>query len=533
MIPKDLSAFTVEQLRGFATAIDEQIAEAKPTAGESAENLSAYETLVNEKHRLATAINAAFDAARSEAAACGSCTGEGEGEGEGEAATTETETEGETTEEGGEAEGGEGEGEGEDDAETRVDDAVASASVEGAGTVKHDPDRHVSEFNVQERISFLRNATQGNVIAEHRQNFATMRRETNHVVRHGGDATAAIQLAIKDRMEGNDKTAAGCFCGPDDARNEICTSLSAERPLSDTFPTITGGDFRFIRQIDIADALTGVAVWTCDDQALVDPEVVATWKPCFELDCELEVTSETYAVSACASFNVQALIGNPALIENLEHVMTVAHNQVAELEVYARLLAQASQIDYDNLAPNSGYGASAKVLKAVAYAMELIASNFREPVGYNLVLPAGLRYRILVDGQIRGMDDYRTWSDFTDRLRELGVNQVVELLDPTAAPTPLPARGGPAAPAVANPLEQTIILYKPESFLLGVAPEVNLGVTRSPELARQNKLQWFVESFESLTRICIDPTVALIGDWCDSGVRPALGEGDICGFVEA
>ncbi len=69
--------------------------------------------------------------------------------------------------------------------------------------------------------------------------FTTMLRETNTRVRDGANANDAIREAQAARSAGTDKTAAGAFCGPDDARMEIAYSGQTNRPLSDTLPTIT------------------------------------------------------------------------------------------------------------------------------------------------------------------------------------------------------------------------------------------------------------------------------------------------------
>jgi hypothetical protein len=510
MIPNDLTGFSTEQLRGFATGVDRQIAALRAEARDDAEKLSTLETLLDERDTVQAALAAAEEADAADDAVDDAVTADTDG-GEGDDEDEPTESDDDA-------------GDGDGDADAAVDEAVASATLGGGtGPRVTGETRH---FDREEVRSFLRNTTKGKLTGEGRVSFGSVLRETNHVVSRGADATEAIKAAIKDRAAGTDRTAAGCFCGPDDARTAIAQALVDSRPLSDTLPTVTGGDFRFIRQIDLADALTGVTIWDCADQAAVDPETISTWKPCFELDCETEVTSQMYAVPACASFSVQALIGNPALIDNLEHVMTVAYNQVAELQVYAQLLANASQVVFPAL--TTGYGASAQLLREVGWAMETIRATHRDRLDYTLAIPAGLRERILTDGLIRGIDDYRTWSDLTERLAELGVTNIVEMYDPTTAPSALPAPGGPPVAATVQPLAQQILLYRPDNFVLGVAPELDLGITRSPELARQNKQQWFVESFESVTRVGIQPTVAITSDLCANGIRPALGEGDDC-----
>lgn len=524
MIPTDLSAFSTEQLKGFATANSETIlslrADLKETPENPADRLSTLEVALDNQDRLNAAIAEALAAEEAEEKVDEAVAGDGDGE----EATADGDGDADAGE-GDDADAGDGEG---GDAEATVDEAVASAQMGGGSgpRVGKEPLRSMEAGDV---TSFLRSATSGRLTPGSRQQFASLKRSTNFEISHKGDLTAMLPEIVAARQNGTDKTAAGCFCGPDDARNEIARALVSDRPFSDSLPTVTGGDFRFIRQIDLAAARTGVTIWDCDDQDDVDPASAATWKPCFALDCQNEVTSETYAVPACASFDTQAMIGNPNLIDNLEHVMTVAYNEAAELEAYRRVLAEASQVTYNASALPVGYGASAKLIKAVAWAMSTIRATHRDRLDYTLALPAGLRERILADGMIRATDDYRTWDDVQTRLAELGVTDIVELLDPTSAPNALPAPGGPPVEATQQPLEQQILLYRPENFLLGVGPEIDLGVVaQGIDELRQNRMNWFVESFESVTRIGVQPTVAINADFCDNGIRPAFGEGDIC-----
>lgn len=517
IVPRNLAGFTVEQLNGFSAAVQLQIDELRPDMAGDAEKLSAVEALLNERERLNVAI--------AEALAADGDGGEGDGAEDATADGDATEGEDTTDEEDGE-DAADGEGDG---AEAAVDDAVAAATLGGgnlpAGSLQV---RERREGRGSEIRKFLQTSSGGR---EGVVQFGVMQRETKHRVnaRHTLTKDELDQIRA-DRSSGEDKTAAGCFCGPDEARTEIVYSGATDRPLSDTLPTITAnGDYRFIRQIDIADALDGVTVngWTCTDQDGVDPSDDSTWKPVFDLDCENEVTSETYGVAAAARFNVQQMIGNPALIDNLEHVMQVAYNQTAELLAYAKLVAASSAYTY--ALASGAYGASAQLFSAVAWGLELIAQHTRQPIdGYQLVIPAGIHQRILADGQMRGMDDYATWSDIQNRLDALGVSKIVEMLDTTGTPTALNPPGDPADAAVAHDLSQQILLFKPQDFLLGLNPEVNLGVMRSPELALQNKLQWFTESFESVEKVGVDPSLAITVDLCQSGVRPALAEGETC-----
>jgi hypothetical protein len=526
MIPKDLSPFSVEQLRGFATLVSEQIAALKAARAEGAfsvEQAANFETLADDHVRIHEAIQAAADAESGEEAVE-------------EAVAEETPAEGDEDE----AEGEEGEtpADADADAEAVVEEAVASAAMGGGAK----PRITVNEerLDPESMRKFVRGLANGNgsVRSEERQSFTTLRRETNHIVRKGQDATEAIAEAIGSRAAGTDKTAAGCFCGPDDAVTAIKQCGETTRPFSDTLPTLTAsGDIRYIRQISLEDALTGVTEWTCADQDLVDPENIATWKPCFELECEEEQTSAMYAVPACASFTTQQLIGNPVLVDNLQHVMEVAYNKTAELLVYNRVRALASQYTFGYA--TAGYGASAQLLAAVGWALEAIRVNLRESdPNYTLALPTGLIERVLTDGVIRGTDDYRTRDDLFDRLTTLGVSNIVELTDEvTGVPAPLAHAalnppGDAAIAAPAHPVEQQILLYRPEDFVLGVAPELDLGVTRSPELARQNKLQWFVESFEFVEKVGCAPAIDLVVPFCASGIRPAFGEGEDCVVVE-
>lgn len=522
MIPNDLSVFSIEQLRGFLAAVKEQLA-AVPTneALSAEERVTSRESLADDRDRLTAAIETKLDADAAEAAV--------------DAATDPDPN----------AEPAEGDAEGEDDdeetadtpaegdaAEAVVDDAVASAKMGGGKGPASKQDADLSDTKAIKK--FVQRLGNGNVRQSEQHQFATLLRATNHTAREGEFAMDKIKAARADRAADTDKTAAGCFCGPDEAVTTIKECGETVRPISDSLPTLTvSGDIRYIRQLDLAGPLTGVTEWTCTDQDGVDPEDIATWKPCFELDCQPEITSGLYAVSACASFTTQQFIGNPELVANLEHVMQVAYSKTAELLVYNRLRALASQ--YTFAYPDSGYGAEAQLIAAVGWAMEEIKASLRETnPNYTLAIPAGLKERVLTDAFLVGAKEGdQAWSQIVAKLNELGVSKIVELVDEIVGPPPAAhvgpvAPGGPRVAAATQPVEQEILLYRPEDFVLGVAPEIDLGVTRSPELARQNKLQWFTESFEFVEKVGCAPAIDLLVPFCANGIRPALGAGLDC-----
>lgn len=524
MIPNDLSSFDLTELRGFAKLNRLELDAVKTGDLDDAAKTSARENLADDYDRLNAAIEAALAAEGAEEAV------------EAAAAAATEAANGEETGDDEEAEAATTEG---DDAETVVDEAVAAATMGGGQAARSVVvTRDESDRVNGDMKKFIRNMANGNVRHDERHSFTTMRRETNHLAREGERVDDKILAAQASRAAGDDKTAAGCFCGPDDAINAIKECGETVRPLSDSFPTLTAsGDVQYVRQIDLADALTGVTEWTCTDQDAVDPEVVATWKPCFELECEPVITSAMYAVSACATFNTQQLIGNPALVSNLEHVMQVAFSKTAELLVYARLRALSSKYSYGYAL--TAYGAGAQLLAAVGWAMEAIRANLRESnPGYTLTIPAGLKERIVTDGFLTGAHaPDETWNVILQRLNELGVNRVVELVDEIVctpggaaahAPIIAPVPGCTYVAGTQHPVTQEIALYRPEDFVLGVGPDIDLGVTRSPELARQNKLQWFTEGFEFLEKVGCAPALNLLVPFCASGIRPALGTGEDC-----
>lgn len=538
MLPNDLSTFSIEQLKGFVSANREQYDAVSADESLDAEAKTGQrEALLDSRDRLNAEIETRLAAEAANDAVDAAVDGEGEGDAaEGEKPADETPGEGDTADADATPKPDEAEG---NDADAAVDDAVAAAAMGGGATAPRASNRaaRAAGGDVKKFVQRLGGGS-GRVSHEERHSFVTMRRETNHVVREGGLANDAIAAAVADRDADNDMTAAGCFCGPDDAVTAIKECGETVRPISDTLPTLTvSGDIRYVRQIDLAGPLTGVTQWTCADQALVDPEDIATWKPCFELDCEPEVTSGLYAVSACASFTTQQFIGNPELVSNLEHVMQVAYSKVAELLVYNRLRDLSSKYTFGYSL--DAYGAGAQLLAAVGWAMEQIKASLRETdPGYTLAIPAGLKERIITDGFLTGAHaPDEMWQTIVMRLNELGVNRVVLLVDEIvctpggalAHTPPIAAVPGCVyAAAPVHPVEQEILLYRPEDFVLGVAPEIDLGITRSPELARQNKLQWFVESFEFVEKVGCAPALDLLVPFCASGIRPALGEGENC-----
>ncbi len=426
MIPNDLSGFSVEQLRGFLAAVRLQYDAVTGNVELDAESKTTQrEQLLDDRDRLNAAIEVALaaeeaeeavDAAAADAAAAGA---DDDKPADGDEDEPELDEDGNPIEKPAEKPA---------DADDVVDEAVASAAMGGGRAPRVTSERGRDSDKVK---TFLNNMTKGKPAGgETRHNFTVMHRETNHIVRAGSDATDAFKAAAIDRLAGSDKTAAGCFCGPDDVINGIRECCDSVRPFSDTLPTVTAsGDVRFVRGLSVNDVLSGVTQWTCTDQAAVDPTDPSTWKPCFELECPEEETSCLYAVSACATFDTQQFIGNPLLIDNLQSVMECAFSKVAELLAYqqVRNLSSRYSFGYDL----TGYGAGAQLLAAVGWAIEAARANTRiSDLTYSLAIPAGLKTRILTDGFLTGARaPDETWSTILNRLRELGVNNVVELVD--------------------------------------------------------------------------------------------------------
>jgi hypothetical protein len=161
----------------------------------------------------------------------------------------------------------------------------------------------------------------------------------------------------------------------------------------------------------------------------------------------------------------------------------------------------------------------AQFIAAVTGNSQSLTGNLGDP--YVAILPAGLRKQLAMDVIARGQccaEDAMRFVDAT--LGSVGA-RVVE----TTAFSPTNPWAGftlnpPGAAAVALPAipnDWQIRVIDPNAAFFFDTAEIPFGMQRSPELSRQNKIQWFGELFEGLAKQGCAPWYTGTLELCPNG----------------
>lgn len=318
------------------------------------------------------------------------------------------------------------------------------------------------------------------------------------------------------------KTAA--ICDPLDNIREIPDYVSQADPLSSAFPSrgISRLGFNFTPAVTLAGVAAGVqAGWDDTDQASVDPDNSATWKPCLDATCPTPCEITAVASTACLTFDVTTEMSNPERIRDLMSKLTARRIRVRTeylLDIIDALSVQFTKTGSYSLLPDTIY-AIGKVLPRLVYGERLDAED------YTLFLPPGFAESLVIDKNGKEFADSAELSQQADAAaRSLGALfglEVVRLRDETdtlfdalpAVATPTALDDGPCA----WPLR---LVHTP-SALYGSTGVIDTGVQSDPQLARQNKRQWFQEEFSLLTKHGSPPWAKITLTSASSGSRAA------------
>lgn len=269
---------------------------------------------------------------------------------------------------------------------------------------------------------------------------------------------------------------------------------STSRPIRDSLPTFgaTRGAVTFYPAICIPQA--GSGVWTCEDDAAVDPEDPDTWKECAEVDCDDSDTVQVKALYRCITVgNYQARF-NPERWEGILKALLVTQARNAEVALFDEMRALATST-HTGLATGSTY---LNIVNTAIRATALMRQDERlEDVDFNLWLPTwalgaaveGFGINRLDKGG--ALDDVR--ASITQALAGEGIRTHWSLdIDDLESEQ----YDGALAdyPATASAMLAPEGYY---SFLDG--GQFDLGTEiRDHDLNRQNKVAAFAESFEGL-----------------------------------
>lgn len=332
-------------------------------------------------------------------------------------------------------------------------------------------------------------------------------------------------------------TAAACFCDQTDRVREILTPLEAGRPFADLFGKVDiNGRFTYVRGLALSVVDAGVNKWTCVEQEDVDYEDSGTWKPCVDLPCQPDVEVEPYAIYACANVTVFQQVSSPELIDNFLYTIAVNYDRTAEILLLDEFVSTSNVFTY-TLADKGLLHTLTQILGSLPAVAGY--GNRNHWSGYTMALGPGLLDALVADEHLRGFTGHRTREEIIAALRQLGVGNVVELLDVdtaaigayTAAIAALPALGNPGAAYVLgtnNVATYPVYLVPTEAYRMGQRSVVDAGWLRDGTLVRQNAVRYFFENMEFLEKMVQVPSFTLRITGCPNGGTAALTEPIAC-----
>jgi len=351
-----------------------------------------------------------------------------------------------------------------------------------------------------------------------------------------------IREAVEDwklrtgRMSDREKARLGrtaAICEPLDIIREIPDCSMDADPFGDSLPQRPAGrlGFQFTQAISLSAVSGGVTgKWSETSQSFVDPTDPTTWKPCVDIDCPAPESVRAEEVVACARFDVTTEMSNP---ERVQDVLA----KLAALRVRARTQALLAKAD----ALSSAYtftstydlGAFPAVVEAsMSVVARAIYDERLDPTDYNLYLPPGLVELLVTDLVGRAYVDQdagqQAAADVVAQVEAVTGLRTVRLWD-VIGNSPFDTLNPPGEAAVALPVlgcntdddTATFLLrfIAPEAALYFSTGEEKTGLESSPELLRQNKVQFFSREFVGLAKHGCHPWFTVLASLSGDGSR--------------
>lgn len=355
--------------------------------------------------------------------------------------------------------------------------------------------------------------------------LASVHRFRDDTPRLSGMNGTAANTALINEMPQNPRTAA--ICGPLDVVRSIPDCVENGRPVRDLFRQIPAdrGAFQFQRSVGLADVADGIDEWTDANQAAVDPGDPLTWKACHALVCQAAITAQVVALSRCLTADVKQEFSNPEQVQNNINTLSAATDRAAEGLLLRQIDLLSSAYTF-----TGSYGMipqlAALIARVVGRGLDVTRGT---ESNYVAIVPQGLIQQMMVDDISRGFDNESAACDaIADQLKCAGVTRIVVTPDPSfgvASPWAMFALNAPGAPAVALPAAPAtwqIRIVDPSAGFFFSTGEIAFGMQRSPELYRQNRIQWFGELFEGLDKQGCIPWFTVAATMCPNGSRAGV-----------
>lgn len=324
---------------------------------------------------------------------------------------------------------------------------------------------------------------------------------------------------LKDAGDPTALVASGAFCTPQTPLYQFFRLAEAQAPVEGAIPTVQAprGGIRFIVPPDLADAAGAVAI---KDEADIDPDDEATWKPCIRVECpELDEEFVT-GISQCVTFgnlNYKTFPEQVSAFLDDVGVQFTSRKEVFYLDFIDGKSTAVSGID-------TGYGA----FRQHFFNLETAAVGYRKRRGMRRGAPLVILEPDWVPDVIALdmlLDPYEGVASLTGaeakimaKYRELG-------LTPTWYNDSATGRGqkfntAQTAGAINRfPGVAQSYLHAPGTFVRLDGGSLDLGLVRDSSLNRTNDLQLFMEEWIGMAMLGLE-AVRLIDVLCPNGAVP-------------
>lgn len=350
-----------------------------------------------------------------------------------------------------------------------------------------------------------------------------------------------IAAARKAKQEPLMLTAGACFCGPDQVIPDIEMYGRRGRPVAGIFPTIPiNGGFRYLRDLTIDPDSGSVAIWTCDDQDLVDPEDPDTWKQCSELDCFDEIDVVPYMIYGCTTVRRQHQWAHPEQVDAWLDKLMVEYDRVAERQLLDLIEADAANSLVVGNDQMSGHGLMSQLVYALGSLAFSLGYQFRADAlaGHTAIVPRGFLEAVVTDELLRGFPSgIRTTAEVRSLISGTYGVTLVERLDESSATAAAAATtvtnlnaGGDidTTPPYLLPEFWRVHIVKPDQWVHGEGTLVGADWYADDALLRQNKRRYFWENVEVLERTGVEKAYMLDIEGCINGARSDLATPPDC-----
>jgi len=304
-------------------------------------------------------------------------------------------------------------------------------------------------------------------------------------------------------------TASGGFCAPLTTRYDLFSLGVTDRPVRDSLAGFQAdrGGIRYFVSPTLNDIAVATGFWDTAKDAAYDPEDDATWKVVASVDCPVEATAETEAVTMALKFGVQSSRVFPENVAVNTALALVQHARVAESTLLFKLKGLSTAIAGQGVK----YGAVRDLLITVARAGIWYRDRHRltKNTPLRAILPEWIVDMLKIDMILqppaspnRATDLAITDADVQNFFDQWNIN--ITFTPDSAAPS---VNGGgffgdiAAGALPAFPDSMQWALFAEGAFLFLDGGSLDLGVVRDSTLVRANDYMQFSESFEGIAKI--------------------------------